>query len=178
VGERAFKVLIGAAIVLAAFAAPAGASESTAQQTLTVVPKLEEAIVAEVNVVRRRRGLRPLRSARGLETAATRHTVSMLQRGVFAHEIPGGPRFAARLRRHYTPRSRGWSVAENLAAAWPEPTARETVRMWLASPPHRRNLLSPLWREIGVAAIHAPSAPGDFGDSEITLVTADFGVRG
>jgi uncharacterized protein YkwD len=178
VRERALRAIIGSVVVVAAFAAPAGASESTARQSLTSVPALEEAVVAEVNAARRRRGLRSLRPARGLHTAANRHTVLMLQRGVFAHEIPGGPRFVPRLRRHYSPRSRGWSVAENLAAAWPEPTGAEIARMWLASPSHRRNLLSPLWREIGVAAVHALRAPGDFGDAEITLVTADFGVRG
>jgi uncharacterized protein YkwD len=50
--------------------------------------------------------------------------------------------------------------------------------MWLANRAHRRNVLSPLWREIGVAAVYSPNAPGDFGDAEVTLVTADFGVRG
>jgi uncharacterized protein YkwD len=102
----------------------------------------------------------------------------MVQRGIFAHELPGGPRFAARIRRDYRPRSRRWSVAENIAVASPAPTAAETVRMWLANRAHRRNVLSPLWREIGVAAVYSPNAPGDFGDAEVTLVTADFGVRG
>jgi uncharacterized protein YkwD len=168
---------VGAAVLLAAFAAPAGASEG-APRGLTASPSLGSAVVAEVNELRRGRGLRPLRQARGLSVAANRHTVAMARRGIFAHELPGGPRFVARLRRHYRPEGRGWSVAENLAAAWPSPTAAETVRMWMASPPHRRNLLMPHWREIGVAVLHVPNAPGDFGDAEITLVTAEFGVRG
>src|SRR5688500_3240783 len=163
-------------VLLAAFAAPAGASEGS-QRGMTAVPSLEHAVITEVNSLRKRHGLRPLRLARGLATAATRHTVAMGQRGIFAHELPGGPRFDDRLRRYYRPRGRGWSVAENLAAGWPSPTAGETVRMWMASPSHRRNLLTPRWREIGVAAISVPNAPGDFGDSDITLVTADFGVR-
>ena len=167
---------MGAAVLLAALAAPAGASESTPRGA-TSAPSLESAVVAEVNALRRRHGLRPLRLARGLSIAAARHTSAMAQRGVFAHELPGGPRFAARLRRHYRPQGRGWSVAENLAVAWPPPSAAETVRMWMASPSHRRNLLIPRWREIGVAALHVPNAPGDFGDAAITLVTADFGVR-
>lgn len=184
VAERSVGALVGAAVLLAAFAAPAGATAPAASVTSATaaaavsVPELESAVLAEINAVRRKRGLRALRLSGGLDAAATRHTLAMLQRGIFAHELPGGPRFADRLRRHYRPKSRGWSVAENLAAAWPSPSATETVRMWLKSPSHRRNLLSPLWREVGVAAIHSPQAPGDFGDSEITLVTADFGVRG
>jgi uncharacterized protein YkwD len=168
--------LVCAAAIVAAFAAPAGASED-APRRLTGAPSLESAVIAEVNALRRRRGLRPLRMARGLAVAATRHNHAMAHRGIFAHELPGGPRFGARLRRHYRPEGRGWSVAENLAVAWPPPTAAETVRMWMASPLHRRNLLVPRWREIGVAALNVPNAPGDFGDADITLVTADFGVR-
>jgi hypothetical protein len=30
---------------------------------------------------------------------------------------------------------------------------------------------------VGVAAMHDTAAPGDFGDQEATIVTADFGVR-
>ena len=47
----------------------------------------------------------------------------------------------------------------------------------MGSPGHRANLLSPRWREIGIAAVHAASAPGVYGGHEVTIVTADFGVR-
>ena len=49
--------------------------------------------------------------------------------------------------------------------------------MWLASPPHRANLLDPHWREVGLSAVHATSAPGVYGGEAATIVTADFGVR-
>lgn len=152
--------------------APAGAERGPAAGDF-----FEHAVVVEINAVRRERGLRPLRRSPGLAAAASRHTAGMASLGVFAHELPGGPRFARRFRTRYRPLGRGWSVAENLAVMWPTLTAREAVRMWLGSPPHRRNLLSPRWRDIGVAVLFAPAAPGDFGDSDVTLVTADFGVR-
>jgi uncharacterized protein YkwD len=174
----AFTALVGAAALLSALAPPVAASQGTAAPTPTSVVPLERAVVAEVNAVRRKHGLRALRHSRGLATAANRHSSVMIQRGVFAHELPGGPRFAARIRRDYRPRNRRWSVAENLAVASPAPTAAETVRMWLANTAHRRNLLSPIWRDIGVAAVYSPNAPGDFDNAEVTLVTADFGVRG
>jgi hypothetical protein len=49
--------------------------------------------------------------------------------------------------------------------------------MWLASPPHRRTLYSRLWRDVGLGAVAAESAPGVFGGEAMTVVTADFGVR-
>jgi uncharacterized protein YkwD len=45
-----------------------------------------------------------------------------------------------------------YSVGENLA--WGEGsfgTPREIMRAWLLSAPHRENLLSPTWREFGIA---------------------------
>ena len=41
------------------------------------------------------------------------------------------------------------------------PQRRSTaVEMWLKSPPHRKNLLTPAWREIGIGGVHALAAPG------------------
>jgi uncharacterized protein YkwD len=49
--------------------------------------------------------------------------------------------------------------------------------MWMGSPEHRANLLKGEWREIGLSAVHVASAPGTFKGLEVTIVTADFGVR-
>jgi uncharacterized protein YkwD len=50
--------------------------------------------------------------------------------------------------------------------------------MWMASPEHRRNVLDPMWRDVGISALHAPVAPGIFAGGPVTVVTADFGRRG
>jgi uncharacterized protein YkwD len=50
--------------------------------------------------------------------------------------------------------------------------------MWMQSPPHRANLLNPRRRQIGLAAVRSSSAPGACKDMAVTIVTADFGVRG
>ena len=34
------------------------------------------------------------------------------------------------------------------------------------------------WREVGFAAVHVASAPGSYRGLEVTILTADFGVRG
>jgi uncharacterized protein YkwD len=47
----------------------------------------------------------------------------------------------------------------------------------MASASHRRSLLSRTWREVGVAAVHVESAPGEFEGEPATLITLDLGVR-
>ncbi len=37
--------------------------------------------------------------------------------------------------------------------------------------------MNPRWREIGVSAVHAASAPGTYKGMDVTIVTTDFGVR-
>ena len=48
---------------------------------------------------------------------------------------------------------------------------------WLESPTHRVNLMSRLWREVGLGAISVPTASGVFDASNVTILTADFGIR-
>jgi hypothetical protein len=38
-------------------------------------------------------------------------------------------------------------------------------------------LLSPQWREVGLAALKARRAPGVYGGRSVTVVVADFGAR-
>jgi hypothetical protein len=51
------------------------------------------------------------------------------------------------------------------------------VGRWLASPPHREELLDPRFRELGISALRALAAPGIFGGQAVVLTVADFGVR-
>jgi uncharacterized protein YkwD len=73
--------------------------------------------------------------------------------------------------------SRYWSVGENLLWSSPDIDPSGAVEMWLNSPPHKKNMLTARWREVGLSAVHVVSAPGTFGSREVTIVTADFGVR-
>jgi uncharacterized protein YkwD len=45
------------------------------------------------------------------------------------------------------------------------------------SPGHRKNILTPRWREIGLSAVTVRSAPGVFSGRDVVIVTTDFGVR-
>ena len=138
---------------------------------------LELDIVARINAQRTTRGLRPLRVSRGLTAAATYHTRQMGRLGFFEHESINGAPFWRRIERFY-PAGRGyWSVGENLFWESPDTSAVSAVREWMQSAPHRQNLLSREWRDVGISAEHFATAPGTFGGRSVTIVTADFGVR-
>jgi uncharacterized protein YkwD len=135
-------------------------------------------VVARINAQRTARGLRPLRVSRGLTAAASYHSREMGVRGFFEHESVNGAPFWKRIERFY-PMGRGsWSVGENIFWETPDTSAASAVREWMASPPHRQNILAPEWREIGIGAVHLASARGAYGGHSVTIVTADFGARG
>ena len=68
-------------------------------------------------------------------------------------------------------------MGENLVWASPDLSADQAIQMWLNSPPHRKNLLTPEWREVGLGAVRALDAPGVYEGLDVTILTADFGVR-
>jgi uncharacterized protein YkwD len=117
--------------------------------------------------------------SRGLTAAATYQTRQMGFFGFFTHESRNGGPFWKRIERFYpSSRHRSWSVGENLLWESPTSSASSAVREWMTSPKHRENILARDWREVGIAAVHFNSAPGEYGNGPVTIVTADFGVRG
>jgi uncharacterized protein YkwD len=118
-----------------------------------------------MNESRAAQGLAPLRVDPVLERAARAHTRDMVSRGYFEH----GPFFARMVRFG----AQGRVLGENLAW-WPgyDGVARAVVRMWLASPEHRANLLRPGFQRVGVSAL-----PGRFQGSKVRMITADFAGR-
>jgi uncharacterized protein YkwD len=155
----------------------AGIGPASRRGAARELSSLELDIVGRINVQRAARGLRRLRVVRGLVAAARYHSRQMGQLGFFEHESQNGAPFWRRIARFY-PAGRGyWSVGENIFWESPETTPLSVVHEWMASPPHRQNILAREWRDIGVAAVHFDSAPGAFGGRPVTIVTADFGVR-
>lgn len=141
--------------------------------------ELAGALVERLNALRETRGLRPLTLSEGLSSAATEQARAMGDTGQFAHTSADGGSFAGRIARHYPRRgTRAWTVGENLCFGDLTITAAQCIGLWLASPPHRRNLFDPAWREVGIVAIGVQDAPGDFGGLDTTIVVADFGARG
>jgi uncharacterized protein YkwD len=158
--------------------APATAEPLERPRSLASLSRYEQQLLELINDTRARHGRPRVVASAGLTAAAELHTDRMLRRGFFEHEAPGEKAFWRRIERFYP--SRGyeyWAVGENLAYGQPSLEPDEALREWLASPPHRRSLLSPQWREAGLAVRHAASAPGEYAGDPVSVVTLDFGVR-
>jgi uncharacterized protein YkwD len=180
-------IAVAAALVAATASAvlAADTTEGTAYkdaapggERVTDVPGLKAQLLTEINNLRREQGLTPLKASVALAAAAREQSVSMARHGFFAHSSYNGSPFWKRVATRYRrPAAGSWSVGENLVWRSPKLSARAALTLWLQSPPHRQNLLNPVWREVGIAAVHASSAPGVYAGHDVTILTADFGVR-
>jgi uncharacterized protein YkwD len=169
------SAVTAAALALLLAAAPATARTTRHARTLTA---LEAGVLGDINAFRQQHGLRPLHFSTALGAAARQHSTEMALRGYFSHSSADGSSFDRRIARYYPmSQSRYWSVGENLLWSSPDVDAGGALQMWENSPPHRENLLTPRWREVGISAVHVASAPGTYGGRAVTIVTADFGVR-
>ena len=140
---------------------------------------LESSVIDRMNAVRRARGLRPLRLNARLRAAALFHSRDMGRRGYFEHDSISGTPFWRRIERFYPSRGfASWTVGENLLWGSDTYDGRFAVREWMNSPPHRHNILSRSWREVGIGAVYFANAPGEYRGRPVTIVTADFVSRG
>ena len=139
---------------------------------------LQAQVLLAINNLRRDKGLSELRLNSALSRAALGHSLSMAKHGFFSHSGWNGSPFWQRIKPNYRPQAASnWSIGENMLWASPELSADQAIEMWLASPPHRKNLLTPAWREVGLGAVRALAAPGVYEGLDVTILTADFGVR-
>src|SRR5919198_5508501 len=174
---RGIRRLAGLAVLAAMLVVPPSVSAGSSRG-IARVSGLDAALLFQVNSFRVAHGLVPLRVSPSLTAAANVHSTQMARLGYFSHNSANGSSFSSRIATYYSARGyRSWTVGENLLWASPDVGAARALRLWLSSPPHRANLLSPRWREVGVAAVHSDRAPGVYGNAPTTVVTADFGTR-
>jgi uncharacterized protein YkwD len=174
------RIPAAVAVLLALVALLAGQARGadTAPVAVDRVQALDQAILIRLNETRAQHGLRPLALSRPLDSAAASHSRSMLENGFFAHESADGSSFSARIKTFYGQAGyASWSAGENLIYGTARLDADTTIKAWLGSPEHRRNMLDPSWREVGIASMHAASAGGTFGGNSAWVVTMDFGAR-
>ena len=91
-----------------------------------------------------------------------------------------GSSFVDRIRRTgYFRRISSWFVGENLAwGAGPNRSSpRGIVAAWMASPPHRQNILNSRFREVGIGVVEGAPRRKVFGLPSGTYATS-FGTRG
>jgi uncharacterized protein YkwD len=143
-------------LAIAAIATPTATARGTA------LTRSETALVRAINAARIHRGVPALRVDPRLVRAARANSARMLRTGNFSHDD-----FMRRFRRFGV---RGRMFGENLAWGTGVVGAAEAVRMWLASPGHRENLLDRGFHRIGIA-----TPVGRFGAvPAATLMTTDF----
>jgi uncharacterized protein YkwD len=179
--SRVFAVLVAACAILLATAP--GAFAARACESANAVPAkvtkrtVIRATLCVLNAQRERHGLKPLKLNRRLSRAARRHARDMQRRNYFAHDSLGGGSFVDRIRRTgYLRGARSWWVGENLAWGTHDRSApRAITRMWMRSPGHRANILSPSFTEVGIGlALGAPVRLG--GGMPAATYATDFGA--
>jgi uncharacterized protein YkwD len=148
------------------------AADASASQASNRV--LVRATLCVLNAQRARHHLGPLRLSRKLSTAARRHSLSMVRGKFFSHDSADGASFVDRIRSTgYLSGASGWYVGENIAyGSGDRSSPRSIARAWMNSPPHRANILSSSFREIGIGV--APGTPVGAGGA---TYTTDFGKR-
>jgi uncharacterized protein YkwD len=177
VSRRAALALAAVCLSLVVTGA-AVASPAQPRRPATSLSSLEQGVLTDINAFRVQHKLVPLRLSTALMTSAREHSQEMATQGYFAHESADGSAFWKRIKAVYPSSSwRYWSVGENLLWSSPDVDAAGALPLWVNSPEHKANLLTPGWGEIGVSAVHVTAAPGTFNGLDVTIVTTDFGVR-
>lgn len=157
----------------------AGTTYARIPQPKINVSRLEKRIHDLVNGERRKQGLSPLTWDDRLGRIAREYSKDMSRRNFFSHDAPGGGDFSDRYKRAgYECAIRQQGVihlgAENILLNhlydkvttvngvpyydWnsEEKIAETTVKGWLGSPGHRKNILTPYWRNEGIGVFIAP----------------------
>ena len=119
----------------------------------------EQQAIKLTNRERKRRGLQPVRFNSQLQHAARRHSRAMAKYGYVSHKEPGlSDNLLKRAKRSGYDAG---SVRENVygpditrpAIDYAMLTPDESVRQWVASPSHRKNLLSEYVTDIGIGYV-------------------------
>ena len=175
---RAAHAAVIAALALLSIGAVGATAAGQPVRTVGAANQLESQVLGQLNAVRKAHGLAPLRLSLPLSAAADAHSRAMGTFGFFAHSSRDGSAFWKRVQRYYGKgRYANWSVGENLLWSTTGLGASGALKLWMASPGHRKNILTARWREIGLSAVTVPAAPGVFGGRDVVIITSDFGVR-
>ena len=127
----------------------AAATPATRVPLPPIYADIEQQVLALVNAARLQQGCQPVRLDGRLSAAARGHTEDMAVHDMFSHQGSNGstPLQRAQARGYPGP------VGENIARGYPTPQA--VMAGWLASPPHRANILNCSARVMGAAYLAA-----------------------
>jgi len=115
--------------------------------------RMERGILHHTNEMRRNRKLEPLKPSEGLRYLAGTQSSLMCKHGVLEHESekfpPAWRRFPDRLELAGI-RSGAENIAYRTITREPLVWAREVVNGWMKSPTHKKNILDPKFRYVGI----------------------------
>lgn len=133
-------------------------------------------LLCDMNALRAQNGVRPLRWDWRLWAAAQRHAGDMAARRYISHVSLDGRALADRvLPTGYIPKNPDWMIGENLGFGTSTlSTPLATAFGWMNSPPHRENLLEPMFRDVGIGIAFGPISDGG---QTGAIYVADFGMR-
>jgi uncharacterized protein YkwD len=124
---------------------PAPQQQPGPAAALTLDPG-EAALRDAVNEARQANGLPDLAIEPRLQRAARERSADLAAYAYFAHEWHDGTPFETWITRYWPCSGAG----EILVVRTPSLNAQQAVQLWLGSPSHRANMLSPDWRSMGV----------------------------
>jgi len=174
--------IVATAVLAASLLTPVRATASTTPcGNSTVAPRLlslhqmRTSVLCLLNRIRAQHELHPLAYNQALRTSASAHSVSMVVHGYFAHEGPGGSIDSRISRAGYLAAGARFVIGEDIGGGGgPLGSPMAVVRDWMHSAVHRRNILDPHFRDVGVGV--ARGFPYGGGGRAATY-TVDFGAR-
>ncbi|MBP7118751.1 hypothetical protein KBA63_01585 [Candidatus Woesebacteria bacterium] len=123
-------------------------------------------VIRLTNAKRAENGLAPVTENPSLDAAARAKGADMLAKGYWAHVAPDGTEPWDFFRGvQYKYRYAGENLARDFSSA------SGAVEGWMASPSHRENMLSPKYKDIGVAVVE-----GSLNGKDATIVVQLFGT--
>ena len=139
------------------FAVPEAEHFARSTGGLRDVELVRAQMLAQVNEVRRKAGAPPLELDPVLQKAAQAHAQDMLARGYFAHKSPSGTTVRERSRQAgYDWRTIGENIAEG------QTSVDEVMKTWMESPGHRKNILEPRFKDLGIGLLTGKTRDGEY----------------
>jgi uncharacterized protein YkwD len=129
-------------------AAPAPSPPAAPASPAAPEPSIEEQIFALTNQARQANDLVALELDPELTQAAQIQASAMALLDIMDHDLPGMPQPTLASRLQFVGYPYSWA-AENIASGAPD--APSVVALWLNSPPHEQNIMSPVAVATGVA---------------------------
>ncbi len=126
-------------------------------------------LLEDTNIARSSNGVSSLSLNARLDSAAQAKADDMATRNYWSHNTPeGNPPWVFVANQEYSYQKLG----ENLATGFSDEQA--TINGWMASPPHRENLLDPSFKEVGFGYSNNPNYTAA-GGGPMTIIVAYYG---